>query len=115
MKSSESFLYNKINGNLSQYSVSTADGTTYWYDGSNCVKKSFQAGTNNYNMVREYYYNIDSGQIVFAFVWQDNTEYRLYFRANQLVRYIGPDGNVINNPKSEQALDLESYVLSEAY
>lgn len=108
-------LYNKINGNLSQYSVSTADGTTYWYDGSNCVKKSFQAGTNNYNMVREYYYNIDSGQIVFAFVWQDNTEYRLYFRANQLVRYIGPDGNVINNPKSEQALDLESYVLSEAY
>ena len=108
-------LYIEINNNLSQYSVSTSDGITYWHDGNGCIKQSLQAGTNNYSMAREYYYNTDSGQIVFALVWQDNIEHRLYFRANQLIRYIGPDGNIINNPESEQALNMERHILSEAY
>lgn len=75
----------------------------------------FPSGVNNYDFTREYYYDTDSGRIAFAFVYSGGTEYRLYFRTNQLVRFIPPNGQVINNPDSGEALEMGKYVLSEAY
>ena len=108
-------LYKSINNNLNDYTKSQLNGVTIWYDSKGCIKKSFERGVNGYNMAREYYYDTDSGRIAFAFIFDESSEYRLYFRTNQLVRYIGPDENVINNPTSEAMLDLGRYVLSEAY
>lgn len=108
-------LYNEVQSNLSNYSSSSSGGVTYWSDEKGCIKKQFTAGTNNYNMSREYYYDTDSGRIAFAFVYSGTTEYRLYFRTNQLIRYIGPDGVAVNNPTSSDVLSMASRILNEAY
>lgn len=78
-------------------------------------KKAVHCGNDNYNMSREYYYDTDSGRIAFAFVYSGTTEYRLYFRTNQLIRYIGPDGVAVNNPTSSDVLSMASRILNEAY
>lgn len=108
-------LYNKVQANLNSYSSSSSNGIIYWRDGKGYIKKQFNSGVNGYNMSREYFYDTDSGRIAFAFVYSGIKEYRLYFRTNQLVRYIGPDGVTINNPTSSEALSMASQVLSEAY
>ena len=108
-------LYNEVNNNLNSYSKSTSGGISYWRDDKGYIKKTFSSGVNGYNLSREYYYDTDSGRITFAFLYSGSTEYRLYFRTNQLVRYIGPNGMVVNNPTANDALRMASYVLSEAY
>lgn len=108
-------LYNEVNSHLNNYSTSTSNGVTYWHDGKGYIKKQFLPTVNNYGLTREYYYDTDSGRIAFAFIYSGNTEYRLYFRTNQLVRFISPNGNIVNNPDSGEALSMGEYVLSEAY
>lgn len=108
-------LYSEVNNNLSNYTKSSSNGVTCWHDGKGYIKKMFPSGVNNYDFTREYYYDTDSGRIAFAFVYSGGTEYRLYFRTNQLVRFIPPNGQVINNPDSGEALEMGKYVLSEAY
>lgn len=108
-------LYSEVNNNLSNYTKSSSNGVTCWHDGKGYIKKIFSSGVNNYDFTREYYYDTDSGRIAFAFVYSGGTEYRLYFRTNQLVRFIPPNGQVTNNPTSEEALEMGIRVLSEAY
>ena len=108
-------LYNEVNSNLNSYSASVSNGVKYWHDGKGYIKKEFPSSVNNYGYTREYYYDTDSGRIAFAFVYSGTTEYRLYFRTNQLVRFIAPNGDVMNNPKSNEALAMGEYVISEAY
>ena len=108
-------LYNEVNNNIGTYSKSTSGGASYWRDSKGYIKKTFSSGTNGYNLSREYYYDTDSGRIAFAFLYGGGSEYRLYFRTNQLVRYIGPNGTVVNNPTASNALQMANYVLSEAY
>lgn len=106
-------LYNEINSNLNNYTITAAKGITYWSNGKGYVKKSFEADANG--MAREYYYNTTDGQIFFAFLFKSNIEHRLYFRDNKLIRYIGPNGNIDNNPISEEILDMGQSVVDEAY
>lgn len=108
-------LYEEINDNLDNYSKTSHGNATYWSDNKGYIKKEYPSGTNNFYMTREYYYDTDSGRIAFAFIYDGETEYRLYFRTNQLVRYIAPNGQEINNPASDEALELASRVISEAY
>lgn len=108
-------LYNEVNSNLNNYTASVSNGVKYWHDGKGYIKKVLSPSVNNYAFAREYYYDTDSGRIAFAFVYNDAAEYRLYFRTNQLVRFIYPDGSVVNNPKNDEALRMGEYVLSEAY
>lgn len=108
-------LYQEVQSNLDSYSVSNSNGITYWHDGKGYIKKKLDAGINGYNYNREYYYDTDSGRIAFAFIYNGSEEYRLYFRTNQLIRYIDSDGAVENNPVSNKALNMGNYVISEAY
>lgn len=108
-------LYKEVQSNLDNYSTSNSNGITYWHDGKGYIKKKLNAGVNNYNYNREYYYDTDSVRIAFAFIYIDSAEYRLYFRTNQLIRYIGSDGIVENNPVSREALNMGNHVISEAY
>ena len=108
-------LYNEVNSNLDNYTASVSNGVKYWHDGKGYIKKEFQPSVNNYGYTREYYYDTDSGRIAFAFIYSGTTEYRLYFRTNQLVRFIPPGGDVINNPGTNEALAMGEYVISEAY
>ena len=108
-------LYNSINSNLSKYSKKNYSGATYWYDGGTLCKKELVQGSNGYNMSRQYYYDADTGEMVFAFVFKNTQEHRLYFEDGKLVRYIGDDGKIIDNPTSEKCLEMASYVLYEAY
>ena len=65
-------------------------------------------------MSRQYYYD-DDGKLMFAFIFKGTTEHRLYFENDKIVRYIGDSGNLVNNPKSEEALNFAEHAMSEAY
>ena len=108
-------LYSEVNNNLKAYSETSMGGVTEWRDSKGCIRKSFSKGVNGVELQRDYYYDTDSGRIAFAFLYSGDAEYRLYFRTNQLVRYIGTDGETVNNPRDEYALRWGEYVLSEAY
>lgn len=69
-------------------------------------------GYQNYSI--EYYYdNYDYSQQYisyyagpnFAFAVIDGKEYRYYFSDNNMIRRIGPDGNIINNPVTNEFLN----------
>ncbi len=108
-------LYNDINGSLDNYSVTTSGAATLWYDSQGLVKKEIPEGKDGYNMSRQYYYDTESGQIVFAFVFKGTQEHRLYFKSNQLIRYIDASGNIYNNPTDSEALSMAAHAVSEAY
>ena len=108
-------LFKHVEGNLSSYSSHTNGGITYWSDGKGYIRKKFSAGTNGIDMNRYYYYDTNSGRIAFALLDDNGTKYRLYFRTNQIVRYIPPNGSEQNNPNSEEALYYGQLVMAEAY
>lgn len=108
-------LYSEVNNNLRSYSETSMGGVTEWRDSKGCIRKSFSKGVNGVELQRDYYYDTDSGRIAFAFLYDGDIEYRLYFRTNQLVRYIGANGETVNNPTDDYALRWGEYVLSEAY
>lgn len=114
-------LYKEVENNLMNYGHKSENGISAWYNGKGTVKKKFDKGVNGHDMIREYYYDTDSGRIAFAFIHWYSTEYRLYFRENQLVRYAYSDPDApeniitVNNPTSDEALTLGSYVIWEAY
>jgi hypothetical protein len=77
-------------------------------------KKEIEAGTDDYNMSRQYYYEPESGNVLFAFVFAGKKEYRLYFYNNKLIRVVGPDGVTVNNPTDTYSLQMGNFVLNDA-
>ena len=108
-------LFKQVENNLSSYSSFSNGSITYWSDSKGYIRKKFAAGTYGINMNRYYYYDTDSGRIAFALLENNGTKYRLYFRTNQLVRYIPPSGEIYDNPDFEEALEYGTMVISEAY
>ena len=108
-------LYSEINENISNYSRKVLQSTTLWYDNENCVKKELPQGAEGYNMSRQYYYDKNNGQLIFAFVFRGTQEHRLYFKDNELVRYIDEAGNVFDNPASTAVLKMAHRAINEAY
>lgn len=108
-------LYNEINDNADMYTTKASGAATLWLDSNGCVKKELHQGEDNYNMSRQYYYDTNSGDMVFAFVFQGTQEHRLYFQDDKLVRYIDETGVIINNPTSEKALKMADHAIGEAY
>ena len=108
-------LYYKINDNMNLYSKNSSGSAISWYDNGRLCKKEFPQGAENYNMSRQYYYDADSGEMVFAFVFNGTQEYRLYFKNGKLIRYIDANGNIINNPTTTESLLMAAHVINEAY
>ncbi|MBQ3022459.1 MAG: SH3 domain-containing protein [Clostridia bacterium] len=109
-------LYNHINSNIDSYSTEkNAEGIITWYDGINCVKKEFPSGAYQNDMSRQYYYDAGSGQMVFAFIFKGKQEHRLYFRNNEIVRYIDENGEIFDYPNFAEAVELADYAMTEAY
>ncbi len=108
-------LYNHINENINLYSKKYSGNTTSWYDNGILCKKELPQGSENYNMSRQYYYDTDNGEILFAFIFNGMQEHRLYFKDDKVIRYIDATGNIINNPASTEILEMAAYAMNEAY
>lgn len=108
-------LYNQINENINLYSKKSSGSTTSWYDNGRLCKKELPQGAENYNMSRQYYYDADNSEMVFAFVFKGTQEHRLYFKDGKLIRYIDATGNIINNPTTTESLKMADYAINEAY
>ncbi len=106
-------IYYEINEDIDSFKKMTDMEKTLWYDGNNCVKKEFNAGTNSWDITRQYYY--DNDKLLFAFIFEKGTEYRLYFKDDRLVRFIDTDGAVYNNPGNLAVIDMAENVLKECY
>lgn len=107
-------LYDKIMSEKETYEEVTKNGITYFYDGKECVIKEY-AKTGDISLTRRYYFDTNSGEMVFAFMFDGTEEYRLYFKDDILIRYIDNTKVVQNNPDSVEARRLARMALEEAY
>ncbi len=109
-------IYYGTQENLASYAKSKEGEATLWYDGKGYVKKEFPEGAGGYNMSRQYYYDTESGALVFAFIFKGtNEEHRLYIKNNEVVRYINPSKAVFDNPSYNLVSEFMSRALTEAY
>lgn len=108
-------IYSKITSNENFYTKTSSGGATLWHDNGILCKKEFSQGALNYNMARQYYYDTSHAELVFAFVFRENQEHRYYFDKGKLIRYIGVDGNIINNPSDVEILKTADRIINEAY
>ena len=106
-----------INNNPDNYEAELIGDFEVWYDSEGrMVKKMCPQRVGGPTLGREYYYDAETGKLVFAFLYHDLPEYRLYFYNDTLVRFISnANSEVVNNPTSEEALTKAEYALSEAY
>lgn len=107
-------VYNGIESNPDLEMVTK--GETNWYSmGDVAVKLQYPAGAKGTAYERDYYYHPENGELIFAFWFLGQEEYRFYFYKNSLVRYIGPDGVTVDNPVEGLGLQYASLALAEAY
>lgn len=107
--------YYKVNNNIASYTEKTVGSKKIWYSGKEVVKIELNKGANGYNYSRQYYFDDTTGNLIFAFVFDGTTEYRLYFDVDRMVRFIDNKGTIYNNPTGSQALQMADFVLGEAY
>ena len=107
--------YYKVNDNIDSYNQKTDGNKKIWYSGKEVVKMELAKGSNGYNYSRQYYFDETTGNLIFAFVFDGTTEYRLYFDVDRIMRFIDSNGNIFDNPKSIDALKMAEFVLGEAY
>ncbi len=107
-------VYYSITENQSLSPV-TEGQKTWYYDGETVVKLKYAAGEGGIRYERNYYFHPETGELLFAFVFLDQEEYRLYFYRNELVRYIGPGGAIEDYPADPVLLGHAADAVSEAY
>ena len=108
-------LYNSINESAEYYDRTENGGITVWKSGGTVMKKEIQGGTDGNDMSRQYYFDPESGELMFAFVFKGTEEHRLYFKSGKLIRYIDAEGNQANYPRMDQTSGLAELALSECY
>lgn len=104
--------YNKINGEINQYTKTLVDKDTTIFTNQNQVMKKRIVKSLN----AEFYY-WDDGSIFFIFS-TTNGENRFYFHDNQLIRWINPRKSTINLKEglsNNQYLQLQQEWLNHAY
>lgn len=86
----------------------------WYYNPSDSETSAVVAGgTGGWSYSREYYFH--NGNLYFAFVFDGTEEHRLYFKDNQMIRYIDEYGNVFDYGNLDEYSDWEKRVLEEAY
>ncbi len=108
-------MYNYINSNIDSFSKSTSGNATVWSDNNGIVKKEYPNGADGYEMARQYYYDSNNGNMIFAFFFDGSNEQRLYFDGNSLIRYIDNSGTVYDNPQHDVAFHYATQAMNEAY
>lgn len=99
--------------NISSYEQSTVDNATIYYQGQDPVKIVVKKGTDGWDYAREYYYH--DGVLYFAFIFNGGNEHRLYFKEDQMIRYIDQDKNIYNYGETDGFSEWETPALQEAY
>jgi len=108
-------LYNSINESVEHYEKSESYGITTWKSGGFVIKEEIPQGIGGNDLSREYYYDPESGELMFAFMYSDSSdEHRLYFKSGELIRYIDPSGKVTNYPDVSQTNGLEERAIVES-
>lgn len=87
------------------------DGT----DSSVCTYTVYSAGTKGDRHSRMYYFDQQTGNLLFAFVFDSTTEYRFYYKDDVLVRYKAPNGKIVDNPTAPRLINMANKYLREAY
>ena len=108
-------LYNSINESAEHYEKIESDGVTIWKSGGTIMKKAIPIGIGGNDLSREYYYDPESGELMFAFMYSGSSdEHRLYFKSGELIRYIDSSGKQINYPDVVETNGLEELAVVES-
>ena len=107
--------YNSINESEGYYEKTENDGVTVWKSGSQVMKKEIPAGVGGHDVSRQYYYDPESGELIFAFMFRGTEEHRLYFKSGVLFRYIDASGEIMHYPDVEKTNGLAEIALSEGH
>ena len=99
--------------NIDSYEQSTSDHVTFYLEGGVPVKIVVKKGTDDWDYAREYYYH--DGECYFAFIYNGGDEHRLYFKEDQMIRYIDQDKNTYDYGQTDQFSEWETPALQEAY
>lgn len=106
--------YNETQNNSDSYeSFSALNGDITCYKGSELIRLDAVKGFNDWNYTRRYYFRNDS--LYFAFVFNGSEEHRLYFKEDQLIRYIDENKNIYDYGDTDQFSEWSSPALDEAY
>ena len=98
---------------LDSYEQSTSGNVTYYLEDGIPVKIVVKKGTDGWNYAREYYYH--GGVFYFAFIFNGGDEHRLYFKEDQMIRYIDQNKSTYDYGQTDQFSDWETPALQEAY
>lgn len=98
---------------LDSYEQSTSDNVTFYLEDGIPVKIVVKKGTDAWDYAREYYYH--DGEFYFAFIYNGGDEHRLYFKEDQMIRYIDQDKNTYDYGQTDQFSEWETPALQEAY
>ena len=118
----EEYIANKIrpiyydaiaNDNL--ISEEVAEGVTLYYDDKAVSWIQCSPGVSGDIYERRYFFDLGDGKLVFAFIFLNDEEYRMYFHDNSLIRYIDNNGASVDNPKEPDVLHEADKAIEEAY
>lgn len=98
---------------LDSYEQSASDNVTFYLEDGIPVKIVVKKGTDAWDYAREYYYH--DGEFYFAFIYNGGDEHRLYFKEDQMIRYIDQDKNTYDYGQTDQFSEWETPALQEAY
>lgn len=99
--------------NIDSYEQSTSDNVTFYLEDGIPVKIVVKKGTDGWDYAREYYFH--DGVFYFAFIYNGGDEHRLYFKEEQMIRYIDQNKNTYDYGQTDQFSDWETPALQEAY
>lgn len=106
--------YNEIQNNLDSYMIATAPNNMInYYRGTELLRMDAAKGYDNWDYTRQYYFR--NGNLYFAFVFNGSEEHRLYFKEDQLIRYIDENKNTYDYGDTDQFSEWSVPVLNEAY
>lgn len=106
--------YNETQNNLDSYvSFSASDSDITCYKDTELSRLDAGKGFDGWNYTRRYYFR--NGSLYFAFIFNGNEEHRLYFKEDQLIRYIDENKNTYDYGDTDRFSEWSVPVLKEAY
>lgn len=108
-------IWQGIEANIDSYVRLELRYSTSWSDSLGDVKRAFRRGSNGKDLEREYYYDPETGILVYAYLHARDESYKIYFDRGQVVRFTGSNGVKIDAPTDERIFEMANFVIWEAY